>query len=180
MSPKWFSLFPERRRAAPEGVRCGRLNALEERLADYAEAIALAEAGELLLAGSVIRRQGQGRKQLLAMGHGMGFSARLAEYAISLAGRMDAAVTFLSVAPKDLAPDARAVFERQAALSARYWLEAARACGVPAGHEVRFDGIRDAIANVARDTGRVELVLSEPEEGAQLQGRMGLALFTVD
>ncbi len=180
MRPKWFSLLRRGARDVPDGVRAGRVNAIEERLADYAEAIALAEAGEMLLAGAVMRREGQGRKRLLVVGHGAGFSARLAGYAISLAGRMDAALTFLTVGPAEAGDSTREAYAAQAGVSARYWLEAARACGVPAGHEVCFAEIGDAITRMTRSLGRVEMVLSEPEEGLRLQGRMPLALFTVD
>lgn len=180
MRPKWFSSLCRNARDVPDGVRTGHVNGLEERLADYAEAIALAEAGEMLLAGAVMRREGQGRKRLLVVGHGTGFSARLAGYAISLADRMGAALTFLSVGPVEADEGTRAAYGAQAASSARYWLEGAKACGVPAGHEVCFAEIGDAIQHMTHVLGRVEMVLSEPEEGLRLKGRMPLALFTVD
>ena len=93
---------------------------------------------------------------------------------------MGAALTFLTVGPAEAGDSTREAYTAQAGVSARYWLEAARACGVPAGHEVCFAEIGDAITRMTRSLGRVEMVLSEPEEGLRLQGRMPLALFTVD
>ncbi len=156
---------------------------MEERLADYAEALALAEAGEQLLAGAVIRRGEAQVRRILVLGHGCGLSSRLAGYALSLAGRMGSGLLFLHVG--DASHDAyrRAAFERQARAGALEWVEAARARGMAALHEVRFSpaGRPDhAVEEAARAHGRVELILSEPEESELMRGRTGLALFTVE
>lgn len=180
MPSRWFKLFSRNAEASAAGIQCSSAQTLQDRLADYGEALALAEAGEQLLAGAIIRREGAGKKRLLAVGHHYGFSARLAYYAISLASRMDAAVTFLNVSPADAPASETAAFHTQATLSASYWLQAASARGVSADHVVALGTLRLALEQVARQAGRVELVLSEPEESALLAGHMGLALFTVE
>ncbi|MEG6505158.1 hypothetical protein [Nitratidesulfovibrio sp. 1201_IL3209] len=185
MPGRWF------RRAAPGGdagqgsirMRSTAAVRVEECLADYAEALALAEAGEQLLAGAVIRRGEAQVRRILVLGHGCGLSSRLAGYALSLAGRMGSGLLFLHVG--DAAHDAyrRAAFERQARAGALEWVEAARARGMAALHEVRFApaGRPDhAVEEAARAHGRVELILSEPEESELMRGRTGLALFTVE
>lgn len=185
MPGRWF------RRTAPGGdagqddIRMRTATALrvEERLADYAEALALAEAGEQLLAEAVIRRGETQSRRILVLGHGCGLSARVAGYALSLAGRMGSGLLFLNVG--DAAHDAyrRSAFERQARAGALEWVEAARARGIAALHEVRFapSGRPDhAVEEAARAHGRVELILSEPEESELMRGRTGLALFTVE
>jgi hypothetical protein len=46
-------------------------------------------------------------------------------------------------------------------------------------HEVRFAGVEEAVSELVRSCGRIEFILSEPEEGEQVVGQTGLALFTV-
>jgi hypothetical protein len=83
----------------PEGVRIQRRGELRDRLDDYAEAVALAEAGEQILAERAIARRGTGRKRIMVLGHGADYSARLAEYAILLAERLGYAWSFSTRQP---------------------------------------------------------------------------------
>ncbi len=171
----------------PRGIEVRPGGTRRERLDDYAEALALAEAGEQALAGGVIRRAGSGRKRILVLGHGSSFSPRLAEYALGLAQRLGYGLVFLNVgsagsqaAGGQMDSYLRESFARRAGEEARPWLLLATDRGLEAGHVVRFGDTPAEVEGLCRDLHRVELILSEPGEGARLEGRATSALFTVD
>ncbi len=154
-----------------------RAQSVQDRLADYTEAVALAEAGEQMLAADVVRHSGTGRR-ILVIGHGCTFSARLKEYAVSVAERMGSDLLLLSIGmPK---PDLgwRESFSQLASRAAA-WQEAAAQQHLNIQHEVRFGCVDEAVSELVRSCGRIEFILSEPEEGEQVLGQTGLALFTV-
>ncbi len=170
----------------PAGIRVQHCS-VQQRLDDYAEALALAEAGELVLAGGVLKRSGTGRKRILVLGHGAGFSDRLADYSLGLARRLGYGLVFLNVGepgadpqPSAMASYMREGFALRAGDAVRPWLLQAAAHGIEAGHVVRFGDAPTAVEAVCRDLHRVELILSDPEEGARLAGRAPSALFTVE
>lgn len=173
----------------PEGIRVQRRGRARARLDDYAEALALAEAGEQLLAGGVVRGGEAARGSILVLGHGAAFSPGLAEYALGLASRLGCGLVFLSVGEKAANGDRsspqmqaflREGFERKAAEAARAWLLLAGERGIEAAHEVRFGGVVAAVEEVCGAPRRIGLILSEPEEGARIGARAPLALFTVE
>ena len=156
-----------------------RAQSLRDRLEDYTEAVALAEAGEQMLAADVVRHSGAGRRRILVIGHGCTFSTRLGEYAVSVAERMGSDLLLLSIGmPKpDLAW--RESFAQLASSAAASWREAAARHDLKVQHEVRFGCVEEAVRELVRSCGRIEFILSEPEEGEQVHGQTGLALFTV-
>ena len=170
----------------PRGIRVRQGGSGRELLDDYAEALALAEAGEQALAGGVLRRAGSGRKRILVLGHGPSFSPRLAEYALGLAQRLGYGLVFLNVGTGSRAGGSqmdaylRESFVRRAGEEARPWLLLAADRGLEAGHVVRFGDTLAEVEGLCRDLHRVELILSDPGEGARLEGRAPSALFTVD
>lgn len=171
----------------PSGIRVGRPNGVLERLDDYSEALALAEAGEQLLAGNIIRRTGSGRKRILVLGTGATFSARLGEYAVNLALRLGYGLVFVSVAEASASPDTTApmtihmeeTFARKSAEAARPWLLLAVGKGVEAGHMACFGDPAKEVQAVCDALHRIELILSDPEEAARLQGQAPSTVFTV-
>lgn len=172
----------------PEGVRIQRRGELRDRLDDYAEAVALAEAGEQILAERAIARRGTGRKRIMVLGHGADYSARLAEYAILLAERLGYGLVFLNVdnpeaenaATPEMRKFLRESFARKSGEAARPWLLAAAEKGVEAGHVVRFGEQAKAVEDLCGKLHRVELILSEPEDAAGFRQGAPSAVFTVD
>lgn len=156
-----------------------RAKSVEDRLADYTEAVALAEAGEQMLASDVIRHSGTGRRRILVIGHGCTFSSHLGEYALSVAERMGSDLLFLSVGLPKKDPNWRESFSQLADSAAGPWREAAERQNLNVQHEVRFGTVDEAVSELVRNCGRIEFILSEPEEGEQVLGQTGLALFTV-
>jgi len=170
----------------PRGVRVDRVP-LRVRLDDYAEALTLAESGELLLAGKIIARRGQGRKRIIVLGRGRSFSARLSEYALHLAARLGYGLVFLSVgSPADAddhTPAMRRVmresFAFAASEAARPFLLKALELGVEAGHMVHFGDSGEAVRAVSDGLHRVKLILSDPGNGADAGCVAPAAVFTV-
>lgn len=156
-----------------------RAQSVEDRLADYTEAVALAEAGEQMLASDVIRHSGTGRRRILVIGHGCTFSSHLGEYALSVAERMGSDLLFLNVGQAKKDPNWRKSFTQLASNAADAWRQAAERQNLNVQHEVRFGTVDEAVSELVRSCGRIEFILSEPEEGEQVLGQTGLALFTV-
>ncbi len=154
-------------------------HSVQDRLADYAEAMALAEAGEQLLAADLMEQTRIGRRRILVIGHGCSFSERLGQYALGVAERMGSDLLFLSVGMPNSNPDWRGSFAHLAARAAATWQEAAARHGVNMLHEIRFGSVDEAVSELVRNNGRIEFILSEPEEGGLVQGHTGLALFTI-
>lgn len=154
-------------------------HSVQDRLADYAEALALAEAGEQLLAADLMEQTRIGRRRILVIGHGCAFSEHLGQYALSVAERMGSDLLFLSVGVPNTSPDWRGSFAHLAARAAASWQEAAARHGVNMLHEIRFGSVDAAVSELVRNNGRIEFILSEPEEGDLVQGHTGLALFTI-
>jgi len=152
---------------------------VQDRLADYTEAVALAEAGELMLATDVIRHSGTGRRRILVIGHGCTFSERLGQYALGVAERMGSDLLFLSIGMAKKDTVWRKSFAELSARAAAAWQEAAARHNLKVDHEVRFGSVDEAVSELVRTCGRIEFILSEPEEGEQVLGQTGLALFTV-
>lgn len=154
-------------------------HSMQDRLADYAEAMALAEAGEQLLAADLMEQKRIGRRRILVIGHGCAFSERLGQYALGVAERMGSDLLFLSVGMANANPDWRSSFAHLATRAAAAWQEAAARHGVNMLHEIRFGSVDAAVSELVRDNGRIEFILSEPEEGELVHGQTGLALFTI-
>ena len=154
-------------------------HSVQDRLADYAEAMALAEAGEQLLAADLMEQTRIGRRRILVIGHGCSFSERLGQYALGVAERMGSDLLFLSVGAPNTTPDWRGSFAHLATRAAATWQEAAARHGVNMLHEIRFGSVDAAVSELVRNNGRIEFILSEPEEGGLVQGHTGLALFTI-
>lgn len=171
----------------PEGVRVQRAP-VQVRLDDYAEALSLAESGELLLAERVIARRGRGCKRIVVLGRGRQFPARLAGYALQLAARLGYGLVFLSVAPEGrseaegntgMVGFLRESFAAAASEAARPHLLEALELGVEAGHMVHFGDTETAVRAVSDGLHRVELILSDPGYAEGLGGPAPAAVFTV-
>lgn len=156
-----------------------RAKSVQDRLADYSEAVALAEAGEQMLAADLVAPTSTGRRRILVIGHGCSFSPRLREYALSVAERMGSDLLLLSIGMKTGDATWRESFTQLSAQAASTWHESAARMGLHIAHKVRFGGIEEAVSELVRACGRIEFILSEPEEGEQVVGQTGLALFTV-
>jgi len=161
------------------GPALRRVRTIQDNLADYTEAIALAEAGEQLLAAGFMEQTRIGHRRILVIGHGCTFPEPLGQYALGVAQRMGCDLIFLSVGVSNSNPNWRESFAHLAARSAEVWREAAARIGLNMFHEVRFGSMDEAVNELVRDSCRIEFILSEPEEGSMIQGRTGLALFTV-
>jgi len=160
-------------------VTVRRARSIQDRMADYSEAVALAEAGELMLASDVFSHPGTGRKRILVIGHGCSFSERLGQYALGVAERMGSDLLLLSVGMARHDKTWRESFAQLASDAAKSVQEAAVRLGLKVDHEIRFGSIDQAVSSLVRTSGRIEFILSEPEEGDQVLGQTGLALFTV-
>lgn len=171
----------------PEGLKITS-RWLRASLENYGEALAMAEAGEQALAQGVLRRSGTGRKRILVVGHEHAFSPRLAEYSLSLAKRMNYALVFLSVEEIPGASNSdpgwiehtKDLFTRKASDAVRPWLVRAATQGLEAGHVIRIGNPAQEVEGICRDLHRIELIISDPVEGAILEGQVTSALFTVD
>ncbi len=169
--------------AAPQGVKVSLRSAMD-RLDCMSEALAWAEAGEQTRAAEVLRRENAGRRRVLVVSRGPNLASRLAEFALGLAGRMGAEAVFLTVLPvarsrsrADLGQQDQA--REAAAANVRPWLDQARERGVPAEHLVRLGDPAAAAAEACTELGRVEIVLSEPEEAGAVGLRAHRPVFTV-
>lgn len=156
-----------------------RSQKISDRLADYTEAVALAEAGEQTLALDLMHRTRLGRRRILVIGHGCTFPERLGRYALSVAERMESDLLFLSVGRPKSSPQWRDSFAHLAFRAVIPWQEEAMRQSVNMQHEIRFGSVDEAVSELVRNNGRIEFILSEPEEGEQILGHTGLALFTV-
>jgi hypothetical protein len=168
---------------APDGVQVARCSAMD-RLDCMSEALAWAEAGEQGKAAEVLRRDAAGNRRVLVVSRGPRLAPRLAEYALGLAGRMGAEAVFLTVlAPARSRNRADQGLQEQARhdadAEALPWLEQALERGVPALHLVRFGDPAAAAAEACTELGRVEIVLSEPEEAGAVGLRAHRPVFTV-
>lgn len=180
---RWLDGF-----SRPRGVRVDRGTPARVRLDDYSEALALAEAGELLLAEKVLALRGSGRKRIMVLGSGAGYPGRLAEYALQLAGRLGYGLVFLNVgesarpgqATEDMARHLREDFAARAAVEARPWLLLAVEQGVEAGHLVWFGDTATAVEEVCAKLHRVELILSGPGEVEDIRHKAPSAVFAVE
>ncbi len=168
----------------PKGVRVDRPG-LRQGLDDFAEALSLAESGELLLAERVIARRGAGRKRIIVLGRGRQFSTRLAEYALQLADRLGYGLVFLSVGPQRdgdgaaMAGYLRESFAAAASDAVRPWMLRAVELGVEAGHMVHFGDPDRAVRDVSDGLHRVELILSDPGDADGIGETAPAAVFTV-
>jgi hypothetical protein len=171
----------------PDGVRVDRVP-VRVSLDDYAEALTLAESGELLLAERVIARRGRGRKRIIVLGCGRRFSARLSGYALQLAARLRYGLVFLSVGPGARSPGEaspamdgylRESFASAASEAARPHLLKALELGVEAGHMVHFGEPEEAVRAVSDGLHRVELILSDPGNAEGVGLTAPAAVFTV-
>jgi hypothetical protein len=161
---------------------------IQVRLDDYAEALSLAESGELLMAERVIARRGQGRKRIVVLGRGRRFPPRLAGYALHLAQRLGYGLVFLSVGPAgtSAAPGGAGMngFLRESFVAAvseavRPHLLKALELGVEAGHMVHFGAPEEAVRAVSDGLHRVELILSDPGNAEGVGLSAPAAVFTV-
>ncbi|GAB1409391.1 hypothetical protein MASR1M90_05450 [Desulfovibrionales bacterium] len=159
--------------------RLHRAKSVQDRLADYSEAMALAEAGEQALAATVLSPPAVERKRILVIGHGCSFSSRLRAYALSVAERMGSDVMLLSVGASSADQAWRESFAHLAAQAASEWVKHASTMNLHVSHEIRFGSLEQAVSELVRSCGRIEFILSEPKEGEQVMGQTGLALFTV-
>ncbi len=168
----------------PKGVRVDRPG-LRDGLDDYAEALSLAESGELLLAERVIARRGAGRKRIIVLGRERLFTARLAEYALQLAGRLGYGLVFLSVGRArdgqgaEIERYLRESFALAASNAVRPWILRAVELGVEAGHMVYFGDPEQAVRAVSDGLHRVELILSDPGDADGIGDTAPAAVFTV-
>jgi hypothetical protein len=168
----------------PKGVRVDRPG-LRQGLDDYAEALSLAESGELLLAGRIIARRGVGKKRIIVLGRERLFSTRLAEYALHLADRLGYGLVFLSVGSQrdgdGSAMDSylRESFAAAASDAVRPWILRAVELGVEAGHMVHFGDPDRAVRAVSDGLHRVELILSDPGDAEGIGDTAPAAVFTV-
>lgn len=173
-----------------QGLKSGlgsRVGEFAERLDDHAEALALAEAGELALAGQAVTRLGKGRKRIIVLGGRRGYPARLADYALGLGERLGFGLVFLLASGNGagcLGPDRaedvrREAFFRQAADAARPWMSRALGLGLEVGHLVHFGPPDEAVRVVGRSLRRVELILCGPENVKCLRETAQAAVFTV-
>lgn len=172
----------------PEGLRIRRRPSLRTRMDDYAQALALAEAGELLLAEQAVSCRNAGKKRIIVLGHGEEYPARLAEYALHLAQRLGYGLVFLNVGetapPPQTTPQMRRHlrehFAFKATEAARPWLLAALRMGVEAGHLVWFGDPARAVEEVCAQLHRVELILSGPGEVDDIRDKAPSAVFAVE
>ena len=172
----------------PQGLRLDRRGSLRTRMDDYAEALALAEAGELLLADRAVSCRGSGKKRIIVLGHGPGYAGRLAEYALHLAERLGYGLVFLNVgqavppgpASAQMQRHLRENFAARSAEAARPWLVEALNMGVEAGHLVWFGDPAQAVEEVCAQLHRVELILSGPGEVDDIRDKAPSAVFAVE
>lgn len=156
-----------------------RAKSVQDRLEDYGQAVALAEAGEQALAAKILSPPALERRRILVIGHGCSFSSRLREYALSVAERMGSDLLLLSVGADKPDQAWRDSFTQLATQAASDWALQAGPLHVHVAHEIRFSSLEDAVSELVRSCGRIEFILSEPKEGEQVMGQTGLALFTV-
>jgi len=168
-------------------VRVRQRGQLRDIWEDFGEAFALAEAGEQLLAREVLRRGSSQGRRILVLGHGASFPSVLVEYALGLAQRMDYEVVFCNVWETGRAAGTVAMrqymeeaFAAQAAQAVQPWLDRAAQIGVVARHLVRCGCVTAQVESICHELGRVELVLSGPDESLCLEGHVSFPLFTVE
>ncbi len=172
----------------PQGVRLDRRGSLRARIDDYSEALALAEAGELLLADTAVSIRNAGKKRIIVLGHGPDYLGRLAEYALHLAQRLGYGLVFLNVgettppsqASAEMQRHLRENFAAKSAEAARPWLVEALNMGVEAGHLVWFGDPAKAVEEVCAQLHRVELILSGPSEVDDIRDKAPSAVFAVE
>ncbi|MBZ4648873.1 MAG: hypothetical protein JG760_1124 [Desulfomicrobiaceae bacterium] len=175
------------RSRVPSGVRMRQRGRLRDVWEEFGEAFALAEAGEQLLAQEVLRRGSSQGRRILVLGHGADFFPVLAEYALGLAQRMDYEVVFCNVRDAGGGGGTAAMrqhmeetFAAQAGRAVQPWLERAAQMGVAARHVVRSGCVTAQVEAICHELGRVELVLSGPDESMCLEGHVSSPLFTVE
>ena len=146
---------------------------LRERMDDLSEALAYADAGETDLAREAYTRGSGHPRVVLAVSRHENWSRELAASALGLAQRLGDALVLLNLTPR---PD-RAFISR-ADSAAEPWLRRASAEGVPARHHIRPGGM-DAVSDVVRDMGRVDMVICALRDGVRLRGRLSIPVYCV-
>lgn len=132
-----------------------------------AAAAAFAESGEHATARDMAEESGD-RRKLLVIGKGNGFSARLVQYALETAMRLDSEIIALNVTSSPLAltgeerENATAAFARRCTANVVTLRERARAAGIAFSHLVEIGGRDDIVGMLhARHPG-LRYILSEP------------------
>lgn len=146
---------------------------LRERMDDLSEALAYADAGETDLAREAYTRGSGHPRVVLAVSRHEHWSRELAASALGLAQRLGDALVLLNLTPR---PD-RAFISR-ADSAAEPWLRRASAEGVPARHHIQPGGM-DAVSDVVRDMGRVDMVICALRDGVRLRGQLSIPVYCV-
>jgi hypothetical protein len=159
-----------------------------ERLEQYAEAAAYAEAGLQDLAQDLVRSGLHEKPKVLVVGNEESFSKPLVEYAVGFAKRMDYAIVAMNCvpfgheAPKVLSPYQEQLcreFESRAAQGAEVLACRAAEQGVDFQHVVMFGSPDRCIRELHHRTRRVEFVVTEPETSGQNGLESAIPVFSL-
>ncbi len=140
------------------------------------EAIVFAQAGEQAVAQDILKEAKQEKKKILVVGGEDGFSEKLIDYAVGMAGRMHYEIVALNVIPvgKQLfrflnEKKVTEEFQQKPEKGAISFQKAAETRKLPFRHMVKFGSFDRVVKEIHREIHRVSFVLTEPDhlcEGA--------------
>lgn len=157
--------------AQPVRVKDERPQSILERHDAVQEAIVFAEAGVHEHAKKVLEKTKKESKKILVVGGDAGFSEKLMDYALSMAGRMNYEIVALNIIPvgkhlfsflseKKITEELQAEPEERAAV----FQGRAETREIPFQHMVKFGGFDRVIKDIHREIHRISFVLTEPDD----------------
>lgn len=140
------------------------------------EAIVFAQAGEQTVAREILKEAKQVKKKILVVGGEEGFSEKVIDYAVGMAGRMKYEIVALNVIPvgkqffrflneKKMTEE----FQEKPEKGAMAFRKASEEHNIAFRHMVKFGGFDRVVKDIHREIHRISFVLTEPDhlcEGA--------------
>ncbi len=119
-----------------------------------------------------------GRRRILVVGSGAGFSGEVMDYSVHLAGRLNYEIVALNVIPT--AWDAK-VSEQRADAAADALRKKASRNAVPFEHVVKFGSLGECVEELNQTIKRIELVITDSGvNGEEIGKEVTVPLFCVD
>lgn len=152
-----------------------RVRKITGRMDRYQEAIAFAEAGQISHAQQMVHKKEnqQSPGKLLVVGRESIFNKEVIDYALDMAQRLSYEILALNTAPLtcetfNLLPAERSKvcqeFKTLTEKNIKYFQLEAQKRAIPFAHVIKFSAKEQALAEITREFGDIEFVVSDTEE----------------
>ena len=152
-----------------------RVQRITGRMDRYQEAIAFAEAGQTTHAQQLVheKENQQSPGKLLVVGRESIFNQEVIDYALDMAQRLSYEILALNTAPLtcetfNLLPTERSKvcqeFKTLTEKNIKYFQQEAQKRSIPFAHVIKFSEKEQALAEITREYGDIEFVVSDTEQ----------------